>query len=328
MAAFLFRRLMHSIGVMCVAVTLGFALVHLAPGDALTGDVTQAGRSQAARVRLRERAGLDQPLPTQYARFVRAALRGDLGHSLIDDQPVASVLWNALRHSLLLASAGLLGAIALGLAIGGAQGWSPERKEFQWLGHALTALYAVPEFVLAIALIGALAYGVHWFPVGGLHDPVTSLVGSPSERFFDQLRHLCLPALTMALGWGAAVARQQRAAIAESAGEDFIRTARAKGRSGMAALALHAMPATIAPVIAVIGLMLPAMAGGSVIVEVVFAWPGLGLQVVHAVAQRDVPLVSGAIVVISLLVAVSSLLIDVAVRAADPRQRVARAADA
>ncbi len=324
MASFLARRLLHTIAVMVIAVTLGFALVHMAPGDAMTGDVTQAGRSSEASARLRARAGLDQPLSTQYVRFVRGALHGDLGHSLTDDQPVVTILGTALRNSLALAGAGLLAAITLGMVIGSAQGWYPASRSFRLFGRALTTLYAVPEFVLAIALIGVLAYGAGWFPVGGMNDPVTSLLGSATERVADVLRHLVLPALTLALGWGAAVARQQRAAIAESARIDFVRTARAKGRSEFAALVRHALPTTVAPVIAVIGLMLPAMVGGSVIVEVVFAWPGLGVQVVHAVAQRDVPVVSGAIVVISLLVATSSLLIDVVIRAADPRQRVAR----
>ncbi|MCC7054355.1 MAG: ABC transporter permease [Gemmatimonadaceae bacterium] len=328
MATFLVRRLLHAVAVMVVAVTLGFALVHLAPGDALTGDVTQAGRSAEAQARLRARAGLDQPLPTQYRRFVGAALRGDLGHSLITDQPVVRILGGALRNSLTLAGCGLLAAVALGLVIGSAQGWRPRQRTFRLLGRALTALYAVPEFVLAISLIGLLAYGARWFPVGGMHDPVTHLVGTPAERLADALRHLVLPTLTLALGWGAAVARQQRVAVGECAGQDFIRTARAKGRSDVAVLTRHALPTTVAPFVTVIGLMLPAMVGGSVIVEVVFAWPGLGAEVVHAVAQRDAPVVSGAIVVISLLVAGSSLLIDFAVRLADPRQRTAGGSDA
>lgn len=328
MVFFVARRILHAVAVMAMAVTLGFALVHLAPGDAMAGDVTKAGRSSEARAELRTRAGLDQPVATQYLRFVRGALRGDLGHSLIDDQPVVTIIGTSLRNSLALAGAGLLAAIALGLAIGSAQGWLPDSRSFRWLGSALNTLYAVPEFVLAIALIGAFAYGAGWFPIGGMHDPVTSLLGSTTERVADQLRHLVLPALTLALGWGAAVARQQRVAIAECAGDDFVRTARAKGRGEFAALVRHAMPATIAPVIAVIGLMLPVMVGGSLIVETVFAWPGLGVRVVRAVAQRDVPVVSGAIVVIAFLVAISSLLIDVVIRAADPRQRTAHTAAA
>ena len=324
MVAFFVRRLCHAIAVMAVAVTLGFSLVHIAPGDALTGDVTQAGRSADARARLRAKAGLDQPVSAQYARYVGAALHGDLGHSLTDDQPVRTILWNALRNSLLLAGAGLFAAVALGLLVGAAEGWRPDQAVFRILGRTLTALYAVPEFALAITLIGLLGYGAGWFPIGGMTDPVTSLIGSTKERYFDSLWHLCLPAMTLALGWGAAVARQQRVATAETAGQDFIRTARAKGRSDVAALVRHALPTTIAPVITVIGLMLPAMVGGSVIVEVVFAWPGLGSQVVRAVAQRDVPVVSGAIVVVSLLVAISSLLIDVIIRIADPRQRALR----
>lgn len=321
MAAFLVRRLLHTLAVMALAVTIGFTLVHAAPGDALTGDVTQAGRSAEAVARLRARAGLDLPLGTQYARFVRGALRGDLGHSLTDDQAVGTLLATALGNSLLLAAAGLAAAIALGVLVGSAEGWRRGWPPARALGRTLTALYAVPEFVLAIAMIGVLAYGAGWFPVGGMHDPVTQLVGAPSERLADTLRHLCLPALTLALGWGATVARQQRTALAEVAGLDFIRTARAKGRGDLAALLRHALPTTITPMATVIGLMLPAMVGGSVIVEVVFAWPGLGTQLVHAVAQRDVPVVSGAILMVSLLVACSSLLIDVTIRLADPRQQ-------
>ena len=328
MVAFFVRRLLHAIAVLAVAVTLGFSLVHIAPGDALTGDVTQAGRSADARARMRTRAGLDQPISTQYAHYVGAALHGDLGHSIINDQPVRTILWIALRNSLALACAGLFAAVALGLVIGAAEGWRPDRAVFRVLGRTLTALYAVPEFVLAITLIGVLSYGAGWFPIGGMTDPVTSLIGSTKERYVDSLWHLCLPAMTLALGWGAAVARQQRVATVETAGLDFIRTARAKGRSEIAALLRHALPTTIAPVITVIGLMLPAMVGGSVIVEVVFAWPGLGSQVVRAVAQRDVPVVSGAIVVVSLLVATSSLLIDVIIRLVDPRQRAVQTANA
>jgi peptide/nickel transport system permease protein len=324
MVSFFFRRLLHAIAVMVIAVTLGFSLVHLAPGDAMTGYVTQAGRTAEARDRMRANAGLNLPLSTQYTRFVRGALRGDLGRSFTDGQPVVTVLWTALRRSLVLAGAGLIAAIALGLLVGSAQGWCPQQRAFQWIGGALTALYAVPEFVLAIALLGTLAYGTGWFPVGGMNDPITSLLGSAAERYADALRHVFLPALTLALGWSAAVARQQRAAIADSSSADFVRTARAKGRSEFAALIHHALPTTVAPVLAVIGLMIPALVGGSVIVEIVFAWPGLGAQVVHAVAARDVPVVSGAIIVIALLVAISSLLIDMAIRVVDPRQRTVR----
>ena len=328
MVAFVVRRLLHAIAVMIIAVALGFSLVHLAPGDALTGDVTKAGRTSEVRAQLRAKLGLDQPISTQFTHFAGAALHGDFGHSLIDDQPVSAVLGSALRNSLVLAGAGMLAAIALGLIVGSVEGWRPDWTMFRILGRTLTALYAVPEFVLAITLIGGLSYAAAWFPIGGMNDPVTSVIGSTSDRWFDALWHLCLPAMTLALGWGAAVARQQRVATAETAGQDFIRTARAKGRSDVATLLRHALPTTVTPLITVIGLMLPVMVGGSVIVEVVFAWPGLGSQVVRAVAQRDVPVVSGAIVLVSLLVASSSLLIDVIIRLSDPRQRSERAGNA
>ena len=321
MIPYLFGRLVHTLAVLVAACTLSFALLHFAPGDALAGDTTQAGRTAEARAQLRTQQGLDAPLATQYTRFVTRALRGDLGRTFTNDRAVSATVSAALKNSLLLTGTGLLAAVTLGMLVGGAQGWRPNWLPGRLLGGGLTGLYAVPEFVLAIGLIGVLSYWTGWFPVGGISDPIVSITGTVMEQYADIARHLVVPALTLALGWGAAIARQERVALVETAGADFVRTARAKGLTERQVFLRHAVRPSIPAVVAIIGTMLPVLVGGAVVVEIVFAWPGMGSLMLHALAQRDVPVVSGAILVIATMVSASSLCIDAAVRLVDPRQR-------
>lgn len=321
MLSYMVGRVVHAVGVVAAACALSFGLLHFAPGDALAGDTTQAGRSAEARAELRVRRGLDAPVTTQFARYIGQTTRGDLGRSLVDDRPVSASLLGALKNSLVLSGTGLVAAVLLGLLVGGAQGWRPRWRPGRVLGAALTACYAVPEFVLAILMIGVLSYWAGWFPSGGISDPITAITGTASEQLMDTLKHLLVPALTLALGWGAAVARQERVALAETAGADFVRTARAKGLAERQVLLRHGVLPSLPAVVAVIGLMLPVLVGGAVVVEIVFAWPGMGSLMLRAVGQRDVPMVSGAILVIAAVVSGSSLAIDLGVRLIDARQR-------
>ena len=306
---------------MLVALTLSFALLHVAPGDALSSDTSQSGRSAEARDALRRRRGLDQPLAVQFTGYVARVLRGDLGRSYTTDRPVREALAEAIARTLLLTGSGLLAAVVLGLTVGILQGWRGDWWISRALGAALAGIYAMPEFVLAIVLLSALAYGTGWFPSGGMHDPLVQITGSPSARWLDTARHLVVPALTLALGWAAAVSRQQRAALLDTAGADFVRTARAKGVRERAVLFVHAVRPAMPAVLAVIGLMLPVLAGGAVVVEAVFGWPGMGSLLLRAVSARDVPMVGGAILVTTAAVTLSSVGIDLAVQHSDPRQR-------
>jgi peptide/nickel transport system permease protein len=314
-------RLAHAGAVMLVALTLSFALLHVAPGDALSSDTSQSGRSAEARDALRRRRGLDQPLAVQFTGYVARVLRGDLGRSYTTDRPVREALAEAIARTLLLTGSGLLAAVVLGMTVGILQGWRGDWWISRALGAALAGTYAMPEFVLAIVLLSALAYGTGWFPSGGMHDPLVQITGSPSARWLDTARHLVVPALTLALGWGAAVSRQQRAALLDTAGADFVRTARAKGVRERAVLFVHAVRPAMPAVLAVIGLMLPVLAGGAVVVEAVFGWPGMGSLLLRAVSARDVPMVGGAILVTTAAVTLSSVGIDLAVQHSDPRQR-------
>ncbi|MEO7998607.1 MAG: ABC transporter permease [Gemmatimonadaceae bacterium] len=319
--SFLFRRLLHVLAVVAISTSLGFFVLHVVPGDPLGLNTEQSGRSAAAREQLQARYGLDQPITQQYVGYVKNAVTGNWGASLTSGRPVVDALRDALANSLLLSGTGLLLAIVIGMSVGALQGWRPRSLTGQALGSTLTALYVVPEFIVAVALIAIFSYRFAWFPIGGLMDPVLSVVGSASAQFRDRLWHLALPAITLAIGWGAAIARQQRNALVEVRGEDFVRTARAKGLTERTIFLRHVLPASMSPVVIVIGLMLPVLVGGAVVVETVFAWPGLGSLLLKAISARDYPLVSGAIVLTGVVVAAGSLLTDAVLVALNPRLR-------
>lgn len=316
------------LAVVAVSTSLGFFVLHIVPGNPLGLNTEQAGRSAAVREQLQERYGLNKPIAQQYAEFVRNAATGNWGASLNTGRPVADALRGALANSLLLSGTGLLLAVVLGMSIGALQGWRPRSIIGRALGSTLTALYVVPEFIVAVSLIAIFAYRFGWFPIGGLMDPVLSITGSAAQQFRDRLWHLVLPAITLAIGWGAAIARQQRNALVEVTAEDFVRTARAKGASERMVLLQHVLPAALAPVVIVIGLMLPVLVGGAVVIETVFAWPGLGSLVLKAISARDYPLVSGAIVLTGVVVAIASLLTDAVLVALNPRLRASAAVSA
>ncbi|MEP6834108.1 MAG: ABC transporter permease [Gemmatimonas sp.] len=319
--SFLLRRLLHVFAVMAISTSLGFFVLHVIPGDPLGMSTEQAGRRAEVRQQLQARYGLDQPLLTQYGSFVRRAVVGDWGNSLSSGRPVAVSIKEALANSLLLSGTGLLLALVVGMSVGALQGWKPHSMLGRVLGSTLTALYVIPEFILAIALIFVFAYSLSLFPIGGSTDPVLSVVGSTTQQLRDRLWHLTLPAVTLAIGWGAAVARQQRNSLLEIRGEDYVRTARAKGLSERAVFLRHVLPASLTPVIIVVGLMLPVLVGGAVVVETVFAWPGLGSLLLRAINARDYPLVSAAIVLTGVVVAAGSLLTDAVLVALNPRLR-------
>jgi peptide/nickel transport system permease protein len=319
------RRLAHALAVVFAATTASFALLHLAPGDPITLTVDQPALDEAARARLRARYALDRPVPEQYARWLAAAARGDLGWSHTQQRPVAAVLADALPRSALLVGTALALSLAAGVAVGAFAGWRPRHPAARLLNTAAAALHAAPEFVLGLLLVAVVALRFGLLPAGGYADPLADALLSPAERLADRLRHLVLPATALALGWTAVVARYQRDALADVAHEDFVRTARAKGLSEGRVFGRHALRAAVAPTLALVGLALPALVGGAVITESVFAWPGMGLVATQAVAARDYALVTGAVIAGSAAVALGSAAADLLHAWADPRARRADA---
>jgi peptide/nickel transport system permease protein len=315
------RRLGRSVLVVLLATTASFALLRLAPGDATTGSVEGRGRTASQRAALAEQMGLQQPLPMQLARYLGNVLRGRLGVSSSEGRPVVAVMGDALPATVLLSGTGLLLAALLGVSVGTLQGWCPESRAARVAATVLTAGYAMPEVVLGTALLAVFALHTGLFPAGGLDDPLVALTGSGPARWRDRGWHLVLPAAALALSWSAVIVRQQRQAVRATAGEPHVQAARARGLLPSRLLVRHVLRPSMPGSVALLGTMLPAVAGGTIVVESLFSWPGMGSLLVRAVTLRDAPLVAGIVILVSAVVAAGSLLAELLVSRLDPRLR-------
>jgi peptide/nickel transport system permease protein len=321
MLRFLVRRVLQALLVIWLAVSVAFVLLQAAPGEPLAYLLEDPRAGVEVRRVLLARYGLDRPLAAQYGSFLAAAARGDFGISLSQARPVSAVIAESLPNTILLAAVALGLGFALGIGLGTAQG-ARRGSLFDRVSSALALVVAaLPEFWLGTLALLLLA--VRWpiFPAAGMTDPVFYYSLGPAGRLLDILRHLALPALTLAVIVGAAISRYQRAALLEVLPEPFMRTARAKGLPWRQAVYRHALRTALLPVITLGGLALPATIGGAVFVEQIFSWPGMGRVVVEAVQSRDYPLVLGCVIVTSVLVSAGALLADVLQRLADPRLR-------
>jgi peptide/nickel transport system permease protein len=262
------RRAAQALGVVFAAATLTFALLQLAPGDPLSQALDQPGVSGAVRERLRASYGFDRPVPEQYARYLAHVARGDLGHSFSHRRPVADALLDALPNTLLLMGATLALSFGAGIALGVYQALRRGSAGDRVLGAVSLAFYSLPDFWLALMAVLVFAYWVPVFPAGGSVDPVMHDYLGFWGRVADRLEHLALPALTLTLLTAAGVARYQRAALLDVAGDDWVRTARAKGvppRADRAAPPPAQSP--VAPTVTLLGLSLPGARGGAAVVE-------------------------------------------------------------
>ncbi len=321
MTAWLLRRLAAALAIIFSVVTLCFAAIHLAPGTPfLPGQDRPI--DPAVVERLRARFGLDQPLPVQYARYLRALARGDLGESFSQRRPVAEAIASAVPNTLVLTGTALAIDFLLGVLIGVVQAARARRRLDVVLTNATLFFYSLPTFWLGLVLLLVFGQWLHWFPVGGVTDPVLHDSMPLALRLVDRLRHLALPALTLGLVGAAGTARYQRAALLEALGEDYARTARAKGLAEPRVLMDHALRNALLPIVTLLGLALPFLLTGAVVVETVFTWPGLGKLAADAIAGRDYPLVIATTLISSVLVVLGSLLADLFAAAADPRVRL------
>jgi peptide/nickel transport system permease protein len=317
----LLRRVAAGIAIVFAVATLTFAAVHLAPGEPFQ---PPEGRpmNPAAIERLRRGFGLDQPLPVQYMRYLGALAHGELGESFSRRRPVAAMIGNALPNTVLLAGTALLLDFALGIAIGVFQAARVRRRSDVALTNLTLFFYSLPTFWLGLVLLLVFGQWLHWFPVGGITDPVLYDALPLGGKVLDRLRHLALPALTLGLVGAGGTARFQRAALLEALGQDYVRTARAKGLPERAVLVRHALRDALLPVISLLGLALPFLLTGAVLVETVFSWPGLGKLAADAISARDYPVVLGTTLLVSAAVVLGSLVADVITAAADPRIRL------
>jgi peptide/nickel transport system permease protein len=319
MGRLLLRRLAHAVAVVWLVTTATFALIHLAPGDPLAAFMDDPRLTPAVAARWRAEAGLDRPLATQYARHLGNALRGNFGWSVGRSRWVSELLADAVPRTLLLMGVAIAMSLALGVVLGVMQAAGRRGLASRATSAVGLLLYSMPSFWLALVLM--LLVGVHWrwLPTSGVCDPAWCGYESGARRILDVARHLLLPALTLTLTNAAVLARFQRAAVLEIMHADWVRTARAKGADERTVLWRHVVRNALLPTITVLGLSLPALLGGAVFVERVFAWPGMGDLAVAAIAGRDYAVVLAVTTVGAALVCVGSLVADVAASWIDPR---------
>jgi peptide/nickel transport system permease protein len=323
----LVRRLIGSLLLIWFVLTLTFVLVRAAPGDPASLLIPSSA-SAADAVRLRAELGLDQPLAVQYARWARALLTGDLGESFALRRPVTAVIADALPISAALGAASLALTFLIGVPIGMVQARRRGSLADRTLTVATVALYAAPSFWLSLALVAVFTYGAAtwglpaWMrmPAFGIQTPGAMLHGSAKAA--DILRHAVLPVMILALIGAAGVARYSRSSIADVLGQDFVRTARAKGSSSRRIQYRHVLAVILPSLIVLFALALPGVVAGSVFVESVFSWPGMGRAMLTAINARDYPVVMGTATVYAAVVILANFAADVALPLVDPRRRV------
>lgn len=302
--------------------SLTFLLLHVAPGDPVSATLMSPRTPPAVREYWSHRLGLDLPLHQQYWHYLTSVARGGFGYSFPHRRPVSAVLADALPNTLLLMGVAIALAFTAGIAMGVAQARRKGGPVDWGLSVGSLLFYSMPDFWLALMMLLFFAYWLRIFPASGMLDPVMYGFMGPWARAADRLWHLVLPAGTLALLVTAAVARFQRAALLEVVRLDFTRTARAKGLPERTVIWRHALRNALLPVITLFGLALPALLGGSVFVESVFSWPGMGTLTVNAISTRDYPLLTAVVIVTSSLVVLGNLVADLLYAWVDPRVRV------
>ncbi|MDQ7850192.1 MAG: ABC transporter permease [Armatimonadota bacterium] len=316
MAGYVIRRLLAAAVQACVVLVITFTLVRLTPGDPVTAYLSrvqsEASVSPEHIALIRRQLGLDRPVVVQFWLYARRVLRGDLGISYTQSEPVLRIVFSQLPYTVQLALAALLIEVAVGLPLGVVAATRRGTALDYLATTAATAAYSLPRFWIGMVLILVFAVRFGMFPVIG--------VGAEGD-LVDIVHHLVLPAVALGLAGAAYIARMTRSAMLEVLGEDYVRTARAKGVAEAIVLRHHALRNALIPVVTVIGVSLGRALGGSAIIETLFGRVGIGSLLVEAITQRDYALVQGAILIFALGVFLVNLGIDIAYAWLNPRIR-------
>ena len=312
------RRLLISIPVLLGITSLMFVMLRSTPGDPvsyLVDPITMAGASAEYVEARRRELGLDQPLPVQYVVWLGEITRGNLGYSYLTGRPVGEMVLERVGPTVRLMGS----ALAIAMLIGIPLGVLAALKQYSVLDYIIAVLslaaVSVPLFFVALGAIYVFSLRLDLVPIGGMF---------PLDRpptLLDELRHLALPATILALNLAGPIIRYTRASVLEVVHQDFLMTARAKGLPERRVIRVHLLPNALIPVISVVGVLIPVLFAGSVIVEQIFSWPGMGQLMLLAVGQRNYPVLMGITLVVAIVVLATSLLTDVAYALTDPRIR-------
>jgi peptide/nickel transport system permease protein len=311
---YLARRLLLAVPVLIGVSIVVFMVLHLSPGDPAEIMLGSAATKDDL-ARLRADLGLNEPLPVQYVRWMGHVMRGDLGRSLWMRRPVLPDVLDRFRATLVLTGTALLISTVAGVTLGVLAATRPHSWLDRLSGAAALFGASMPVFWLGIVLMVVFSLQLGWLPASGMWAPY----GGGDAR--DLLAHLVLPAVTLAAASVTIIARLTRSTMLEVLGQDYIRTARAKGLVERLVVARHGLRNALIPIVTVVGVQAGYLLGGAVLTETVFAWPGVGTLMVQGILARDFPLVQGCVLVIALSFVVINLAVDLLYAWIDPRIR-------
>ncbi len=290
-----------------------FAMVSLAPGDAISLMLGAESANPANVERLRHELGLDLPWPAQFVQYVTRVLHGDLGRSITYRRPVVDQIVERLPNTALLAASACAFALVIALPLGILSALRRNTAVDYLCVTGATLGVSVPSFWLGLLLLLLFGVRLRWLPIRGM--------GSLEDGVWDFVSHLILPSVTLGSALAAVLTRLTRSSMLEVLGEEFIRAARAKGLPERSVVIRHALRNALLPVVTTFGMQFGALLGGAVIVETIFSWPGMGMLVVTAIRQRDLPVIQGTVLVFALAFMVVTLVTDLVYVVINPRIR-------
>lgn len=314
MSRYIVKRLLISSVVLVLVTMFTFTIVQLAPGGPeilLDETLTEADRQQ-----IRASLGLDEPIPVQYGKWFLNLIRGDMGTSFSERSPVSQMLAQRLPNTLLLTVSSLIMAVLIGVPLGIYSAYRPNSPLDYGLSFFSMVGLSVPSFWFGIILIITFAVNLGVLPSAGMYTT------GAGRTLPDLLQHMVMPAFVSMLSPLAQIVRYTRSSVFEVLNLDYIRTARAKGMTERRTLFCHALKNSLIPVITTVGLMIPHLVGGSVIVEKIFAWPGMGRLIADAAFKRDYPVVMGATFLVAVIVVGANLFIDIIYGFLNPKIRL------
>ena len=320
-ARYIGRRIAQAVPTLLLIVSLNFLLVHLAPGnaaDVLAGEAGSATPQYMAY--LRHQFGLDQPLYVQYLDYLKNVVTFDLGYSFREGMPVRDLIFQRLGPTLLLMGTTIVLSIGLGILLGIFAASKPGSLRDNAISVFALVSYATPLFWVGLMLIVLFAIDLRWLPTSGMVNIAAFYTGW--QKVGDIARHLVLPAVTLSLFYMALYVRLMRSSMLEQRGMDYVVTARSKGLAERAITYRHVLRNASLPVVTMAGVQIGNLLGGSVVVETVFGWPGIGLLAFKALFARDLNLLLGIFFVAACLVIVVNIIIDVIYTLLDPRIRL------
>lgn len=312
MLAYVIRRLLSTVIVMAIVAVFVFLLLHLSPGDPvaiIAGD----NATQDQITAIRQKLGLDDPLPVQFLRWIGHVLQGDLGTSIFSNEPVLSLVGQRLEPTISLALTTLCVAVTFAVTFGVIAAWKAGSLADRLLMILSVVGFSVPGFVVGYLLIYFFAINLRWLPVQG-YTPI-------ADGLWLWAQNLILPSITLGLAYIALIARITRASMLDVLSEDYIRTAKAKGVANAPMLLKHALKNAGVPIVTVIGIGVALLISGVVITETVFNIPGVGRLVVDAISRRDYPIIQGVILIFSGVYVLVNLAVDLTYTLIDPRIR-------